>query len=375
MKKIFIWFAAIFGIIIIALFVLYLFISSLFDTEPIVVRNSYLHMRIGGAISEYHVPDPLEDYFVGSDIDLKKIRQDLKMAAVDDRIKGIVLDISFLQTGFAKLYEIRRLIEEFRGSGKKILAYMDLGLTRDYYLATACDSIYMQPEGVLLLTGLAASVTFYKGLFDLIGVEADFEHVGKFKNAPDVYTRQSMSDPQKEVLDEILDDRFKDIITTISHNRGIPMEEVHRLIDKVSGFTTDEALKYNLIDGVKYIDELESIIIGKEEKLVKIYGLDYARLKPSSLGLERGPKIAVIYCLGTIAGGEDSTNPYFGEILGANRVIRDIKRAAKNNSIKAIILRIDSPGGVDQAAVNIWHAAQEAKQQKPVIASISDLGA
>jgi protease-4 len=375
MKRFFIWFAIVFAIIILFLFFVYMFISSLFDTEPIVAKNSYVHIRMGGGISEYHAPDPLQEYFRGSAIDLKKIRQILKMAAVDDRIKGVILDISYLQTGFAKLHEMHQTIEEFRKSGKKILAFLELGLTRDYYLATACDSIYLQPDGMLLLTGLAAGITFYKGLFEKIGIEADFEHIGKYKNAPDVYTRQTMTDTQREVIDEILDDRFEDLLSTISNKRGIPKDEIHHLIDNISGFTTQQALNYKLIDDSRYLDEINFLFVNGEEKLSKIYGLDYSRISPTSLGLEYGPRIAVIYCSGSITGGEDTSNPYFGTMLGASRVIRDIKRAADNNSIKAIVLRIDSPGGVNFAGVNIWHAALEAKKKKPLIASISDLGA
>jgi protease-4 len=375
MKRFLIWMAVILGAFFVFIFLAYLFISSLFDTEPMVGSNSYVLMRLGGGIQEYQPPDAMEEYLRGTVIDLKKVRQSLKMAAVDDRIKGIILDVGFVQTGFAKLHEMQQLIGEYRESGKKIIACLEYGLTRDYYLATACDSIFIQPGGTLFLTGLLAEVTFYKGMFDKIGVEADFEHVGKYKNAPEVYTHQTMSDAQREVIDEILDVRYADIIKTIAQTRNISEMRVRDLMENVSGFSAEEALARGLIDGVKYLDEVEILESQGEKKLSKIFSVEYSRLSPSSLGLEKGPAIAVIYCSGTIAGGEDTSGPYFGDIVGANRVTRNIRLAAKSKSIKAIILRINSPGGSGIASDQIWHAVAQAKKAKPVVASISDVGA
>jgi protease-4 len=375
MKRFLIWMAVILGAFFVFIFLAYLFISSLFDTEPMVGSNSYVLMRLGGGIQEYQPPDAMEEYLRGTVIDLKKVRQSLKMAAVDDRIKRIILDVGFVQTGFAKLHEMQQLIGEYRESGKKIIACLEYGLTRDYYLATACDSIFIQPGGTLFLTGLLAEVTFYKGMFDKIGVEADFEHVGKYKNAPEVYTHQTMSDAQREVIDEILDVRYADIIKTIAQTRNISEMRVRDLMENVSGFSAEEALARGLIDGVKYLDEVEILESQGEKKLSKIFSVEYSRLSPSSLGLEKGPAIAVIYCSGTIAGGEDTSGPYFGDIVGANRVTRNIRLAAKSKSIKAIILRINSPGGSGIASDQIWHAVAQAKKAKPVVASISDVGA
>ncbi|MCK5343275.1 MAG: S49 family peptidase, partial [Candidatus Heimdallarchaeota archaeon] len=169
----------------------YFFISALLDTKPYIPETSYLALNIVGSIPEYKVPDVLEEQISGSQMDLKKIRQTLSMAAVDNRIKGVILKVSYVQAGYAKLQEIHQLISKYKESGKKILAVLDVGLTRDYYLATACDSIFIQPEGMLLLTGVAAEVTFYKDLLKKVGIEADFEHIGKYKSYPETYTHNS----------------------------------------------------------------------------------------------------------------------------------------------------------------------------------------
>jgi protease-4 len=367
--------AVIGGFFIILFIIAYLIISSLFDTEPVVSHHSYLQIDLGGAIPEYNAPDALEEYLRGKSLDLNQIRQSLKMAFYDERIQGVVLRIGFAMTGYAKMAEIQQMIKKFRLSGKKVYAHFDYCFTRDYYLASACDSVYMSPAGTLFLTGTAAEVTFYKGALKKIGVEADFEHLGEYKNAPDMYTRQTMSDYQREVINNILDSRFNELINTIAENREIPREIVRQYIDEVSGFSPEEALENNLIDNIKYIDEVKELLKGESKRISKISATAYSQIDPSSLGLEGEERIAVIYCTGTMMGGEDSTDPYFGKTMGANRVTRDVKRAAESSLIKAIILRINSPGGSSLAADKIWHAVAEARKEKPVIATISDIGA
>ena len=198
------------------IFIVYLFIDALLDAEPYISSNSYLEINLGGPLPEYDPSDALREYLRGSTLDLKKIRQGFKMAAVDDRIQGVLLRVGFLMTGYAKIEELQQLISDFRLSGKKVLAHLDYGLTRDYFLASVCDSVYMSPGGNLFLTGLLAEISFYKGVLKKIGVEADFEHIGKYKNAPDVYTRQSMSEPQREVINAIFDARYDAIIRSIA---------------------------------------------------------------------------------------------------------------------------------------------------------------
>jgi protease-4 len=353
----------------------YLFISALFDAEPYIPESSYLALTISGTVPEYQVPDYFQEQFGATRMDMKKIRQTLKLATIDDRIKGVVLKISYVRAGYAKIQEIHQLISDFKSSGKKIIGILDVGLTRDYYLATACDSIFIQPEGILLLTGIAAEVMHYKDLLKKVGIEADFEHIGKYKSYPETYTRNSMSDNRREVINNILDNRFSAIISQISQSRNLKESHINHLIDNVSGFTPKEAVEHHLIDGIKHYDELKVSLGYDEENVTKISAREYARISPSSIGISGGPGIAVIYCTGSIMGGEDGSDPVFGSTMGANRVIRNIKQAARNDYIKAIILRINSPGGSAIASEKIWSAIIEAKRKKPVIASISDIGA
>jgi len=375
MRKFFIWFGVGVGIIIIFITISYLLLAVLLDKEPYVAKNSYLTCNIWGSIPEYTVSDALDEYFVGRVTDMAKLRRGFKMAAIDARIKGIIIRIGFVQAGFAKLQELQQLISEFRSSGKKVFAFLDIATTRDYFLASACDSIYLQPGGALILTGFAAEVSFYKGLLNKIGVEADFEHVGKYKSYPEPYTRQEMSAPMREVIDDILDNRYKRVVNTIAVNRNISVQNVEHFINEITGFTGAEALKNGLIDGLRYESELSGILNPNEPNLSEISLLRYTDINPHDLGLETGSKFALIYCSGSITGGEDGDDPIFGTTVGANRVIRNIESAARSRSIKAIILRIDSPGGSGLASEKIWNSVKEASKEKPVIASISDLGA
>jgi protease-4 len=152
-------------------------------------------MEIGGALPEYSAPDALQEALGQMTTDMRYIRENLEKARVDKRINGVVLEIGFLQTGYAKIQELHYLIEEFRRSGKKIIAYLgpELAFTKDYYVATACDSIFMAPTANLTISGVHSEITFYKNLLDKLGVEAEFAQIGKYKNAPDVYTRSAMS--------------------------------------------------------------------------------------------------------------------------------------------------------------------------------------
>ena len=354
---------------------LFLVIGFLSDTEPVVEDNSYLHMSIGGSIPEYIAPDPFEDFTGGGRLDLKKIRDNLEKAAVDDRINGVVLNLGFLQTGYAKIEELQKLIDVYRQSGKKIYAYMEFGMTREYLVAIACDSVFMPKNANLFLTGVGSEITFYKGLFDKVGIQADFVHVGQFKNAPDQYTRDKMSPAQNLVLNDILDQFFDFIVKSISKRRSLPEDKVRDLINNHSGFTGKSALSTGLIDGIFFKDDIVTLLDYENSMPQKISGIAYSSVPVSSLGVRNKSKIAIIHISGTISSGNDVNDPLLGKLAGANTIVKDIKSAVKSSTTKALILRIDSPGGSAIAANIIWKAVKEAAKEKPVIASISDYGA
>lgn len=356
----------------------FLIISLSFDTSPDIPSSAYLEFNLSGDLPDYTAPDPVEEALGKTSFDLKKFRENLEKAAVDKRIKTIIIRPELFNGGFGQLQEMYALIQKFRSnSPKKVYAYLgaDFSFTRDYYLACACDSIVMPPDASLFLTGVRSEVTFYKDFFKKIGVDAQFMRIAEYKNAPDVYTRNNMSPYHRKVLKEVIDQYYNDIVATISKSRKISRPKVDSLINHVSGFSGKEALRYKLVDDLAFYTELSARLKKQNRRLKKLSATAYAQLPISSLKIRNKSRIAVINCIGTIYSGSESEIPFLGKMLGANTIIKDLQRAAKSKSIKAIVLRIDSPGGASLPSAAIWRAILEAKKKKPVIATISDLGA
>lgn len=377
MKTFFQVFLAVFislGIIFAGLF---LILSALAQTSVNVPDHALLQIDLQGDVAEYIAPDPIEEALGRTRLDMHKFRDDLEKATVDDRVETVVIRPELLGVGFGKLQEMTALIHKFRSSGKKIYAYLgsDMSFTRDYYVASACDSIFMPDDANLFLTGVRSEVTFYKDFFKKIGVNAQFLHIGKYKNAPDSYTRDKMSPYQKEVLDAIINQYYDDIVQTISKNRGIKPAQVDRLINMQTGFSGSKAKALGLVDGTLFYSQLEKKLAREHPFLRKLSAVDYTLEPASSLHIRNKRRLAVINCIGTIYGGNEGENPMFGKMLGAKTIITNIRKAAKARSIKAIILRIDSPGGASLPSAALYQAILEAKKKKPVIASVSDLGA
>ena len=377
MKSFFKWLAGVLAVFFLIILTVVIFVSFLFDNEPKVDDNSYLHVRLSGNIPEYVAPDPIEEALGNFKLDVKQFRENLEKASVDDRINGVILEISYSEISYSKIQEIHQLISRFRTSGKKIYAFLgsEMATTSDYYLATACDSIFMPPTTDLFINGLGAEITFYKDFFKKIGVEAEFLQIGRYKNAPDIYTRDSISPFQKEVLDNMLDYYYKDIVNTISVSRNMSKEEVNQFINTKSAVTGTQAVKLGLIDGTAYFNDMVEKLNFTGNSPEKVVSSDYSQIPISSLGIRNKTRIAVVHCVGTIAGGSDSNDPLVGTISGANTVVKDLQQAVSTRSVKAIILRIDSPGGSAGAADLIWKAVHEAALKKPVIASVSGYGA
>ncbi len=355
-----------------------LIFSAMFESSPDIPSKAFLEIRLSGDLPEYVAPDQIEEALGRVTLDLRKVRENLEKAAVDERIKYVVLRPEMATVGFAKLQELTALLQNFREkSGKKVYAYLgaDFSFTRDYYLACATDSIIMPPDASLFLTGVRSEVTFYKDFFEKIGVQAQFLHVGQYKNAPDAYTRNTMSPYHREVLKNVVDQYFNDIVHTIATTRGLSEEKVKTLINQHSGFTAQEAVDLGLVDGLGFYAELVKNLKKRVKGLRKLTAGTYALEPISSLKIRNKRRIAVINCVGTIYGGSESEDPLLGKLLGAKTIIDNIQRAAKSRSIKAIVLRIDSPGGASLPSAEIWQAIMEAKKKKPVIASVSDLGA
>jgi len=342
---------------------------------PSVERGSFVEIEIGGAIPE----NVSEASLFGSDpLTMKDISDVLHWASEDSRIQGIVLRIEPLAIGWGKLEEIRDQVEVAKSKGKTIVAFVEQADDPEYYLASAADKVFMPPMGFLGVDGINAQMEFYKGALDKIGVEYDGVHVGKFKSAPEHYSRTGMSDAYREEYTAIVDGLYEDYVTAIATSRKIPPEKVRELIDG-GPYTAVAAKEKGLVDDTFYWDEFEGWVKGTSSKKPQIIPAEKLRAVAES---KRQPgtldknEIAIVYATGEIMPGESSSGGFTsGSTMGSDTMVEALKEARDDDSIKAVVLRIDSPGGSVIASDIIWRAVQITKAKKPVVVSMSDLAA
>lgn len=318
----------------------------------------------------------------------------LDKAATDPKVSGVILRINDPSIGWAKLNAFREAIGRIRAKDKKVIAYLDGASNMDYLLASACDQVVMPESGVLMVVGLRAEVSFYKNLFDLIGVKAEMLRVGEFKSAAEPYSRTEMSPEFRKEMEEILDDYYAQIVATIAKSRNLPEDKVKAAID-AGPQSAHKAKVLGLIDRVGYQDEVEAAIQAEAGdatlKIVKKYGkkkldTDFSgfsgmmKFMEVLMGVEparrrsTAPRIAVIYASGPISSGHSKSDLFSGEsTLGSETIIKAIREANKDPLVKGIVLRVDSPGGSALASDLMWRELELIK--KPFVASMSDVAA
>jgi protease-4 len=364
------------GLALAGMFVLIavLAMAKLGDQKPVVAKDATLVLRLEGEIPEKAPLDMgipfLNEAPPATVID---IWQSLQRAAVDPKIKAVVLMPRDMAVGWAKLQELRGDLLEFKKSGKPLLVFLRAPRTPEYYLATAADKIYLVPEDMLDMKGVRAEVTYFKGALDKIGAKMEAEHAGKYKDALDTYTRTGMTPETREVLNSVLDGLYGHLLETISGARKMSVDEAKAAIDQ-GPFLAEQAVKLRLADAVLYedqfFDEVKKAIGGAEVKKVSLR--DYLRSGSS----EGKSKVAIIVTDGTIIRGSSGGNA-FGEeesITVANSV-KMLREVADNESIKGVILRVDSPGGDAVASDEILREVKLLSKKKPMVISMSDVAA
>jgi protease-4 len=353
--------------------------SAFRRSEPSIRDNSVLTLRVTGTLPDYTPDDPFKRFFGGPDQSLTGLVMQFKKAKVDKRIKAIMLDVNMSGVGWGKAEEIREAITDFRSSGKPVYAFVEFGLNKEYYIATACDKIIVPPPGELFINGLAADVMFFRGSLDKLGIYPDIYQIGKYKSAGDMFTQKQMTDAHREYINSMLDDLYNRYVNAIAQARHKTPEEVRTLIDNAP-YGAAKAKEAGLVDDVLYKDDVEKQfkkLLGYKEtdQFVAVRGTDYRDVEPESLGLNKGDKIAVIYASGEIGSGSSQNSPSGDQSIGSDTVAKALNDAAADTSLKAIVLRVDSPGGSGLASDIIWHAVEAANQKKPVVVSMSDVAA
>ena len=381
--------ATIVGVVIVNLvvcvfFVLFIGALAVFSEKTVTVpEGSVLTIRLDHPLQDRVSDNPMDnfDFFsleLNAGMGLNRILESIHCAATDNRIKGIYLNLGDIQGtfgGLATTKEIRDALEEFKESGKFIYSYSNLGYSQlSYYLATVADRIYVNPETPLVLTGLSSGVTFYKEALDKLGVQAEIVKVGKFKSAVEPYISTEMSDANREQVKRYLDSTWEHIVGTISESRGIPADSINALADRVDFYTTEQMKEAGYFDNVVYEDEMIEILktecgLEGHQKLPQILLTDYQHAP--EVALQRpfaAEKIAVVYAQGSI-GMEQSAKAIGPELAQTLRKVREDK------SVKAIVLRVNSPGGSALTSDIIWREVDLAKEEKPVIVSMGDVAA
>ncbi len=333
-------------------------------------QDNFLELRLSGKIVEENTRVGILGKKRPTMIDLLN---EIKRAKEDRSITGIILRIDPLDIGLAKAQEIRDAILDFKESKKSVIAYMEFGENKEYYLASAADKIVLMPTGYLMFTGLNAEVTFIKGTLDKLGIVADLEHIGDYKTASDRLTRKEMSEAHREVINSLLDDMYDQITGDVALQRGWSQEELKSKIDQ-GPFTASEAYEADLVDTLLFYDQIDDLvkqIVGKRPH--RIEDKKYAGRTYYKYSWAIPPKVAVIFATGSIFEGESGRNFLWGDVMGSETIAHAIKAAREDRTIKAIVFRVDSPGGSGIASDVILREILRTRGEKPFIVSMSDV--
>lgn len=353
--------------------------SAAKDGKVIPSANSIMHVSLDYPIKERTDKNPFSELnFMGFEnkktLGLNEILEAIKEAESDDHIKGIYLDASSLAAGFASIEEIRNALLDFKKSGKFILAYSEVYSQGAYYLATAADKIYVNPEGMIDFRGLSSEIMFFKGALDKLEIEAQIIKVGTYKSAVEPFILDKMSDANKVQVNSFLGSMYDHFISEVSKSRKIPKSVLLNVADSAKIRSPKDALVYKMIDGLKYkdevLDELKTRLDIDKKKDVNSVSIE--EYSPSNDETEEASsnRIAIIYANGEIMSGEGND-----ETIGSERISRAIRKARTDDKVKAIVLRVNSPGGSALASDVIWRETILAKGVKPVIVSMGDLAA
>ena len=340
---------------------------------PTVAGNSTLLLEISGDLQEIE-PSGVFDQLFEPPPTVRSVTEALRKARVDNRVTSVVIRPTTSGALWAKVQEVRDAIVDFKKSDKPIIAFLEYGGDQAFYLASACDKVFLMPTASLDLTGMASYELFLRGTLDKIGAYPDALHIGDYKTAANTFTEHTMTPSHREMAQSLNSDLYQQLVRGLAEGRNKSEEEARKLIDH-GPYLPEDAVRAGLVDDLAYEDEIDDKVQLGSGRVRYLRQQDYRQVSPSTLGLNNGERIAVIYAVGLISSGESSNDSAAGDVLGSDTLVRYLRRARDDDSIKAIVLRIDSPGGSAIASDVIWREVLLTKEKKPVIASMSDVAA
>ncbi len=349
------------------------------DKVTEIKKNSILHLDFADVIADRGTENPLSgiDFtsLEGSQTtSFRDYTRSIHAAAEDDKILGIFLDLSDIQTDMAIRQEIRNALKDFKKSGKFIYAYSETYTQSSYHLASLADSIFLYPEGDLMFMGYASEPMFFKGMLDKLGIEVKLIRVGKYKSAGEPFIRENLSEENRFQVSSYINSLYTNFLNDVSEGRNIPADSLRAIANDLRVENARMAVEQKLVDKLAYIDEIHDLLMAKADvKKLKDLNLvsvsDYMRAVPKGSISEKN-RIAVVYAIGDITSGEgdDAT-------IGSDRIAGALRDARLDENVKAVVLRVNSPGGSALASDVIWREMTLLKKKKPLVVSMGGLAA
>jgi protease IV len=380
--------ASMLGFLLMSVIVFFLFIgmiaslASFMDQETVkVAENTVLHIEFDTGIRDRSSNDPFSEFdpvtFTPvTSLGLNDIISNLEKASNDPNIDGIFMQLSGIQTGLANVEEIRNALLRFRESGKFIIAYGETYTQSAYYLSTVADKIYLNPEGIIDFRGISAELMFFKGMLEKLDADMQIIRHGKYKSAVEPFMDEKMSPENREQIEAMINGAWNTLLDGISATRNIRKNELNRIADDLLIRTAKDALAYRFVDGLKYYDEIQDELriltgTGDDDDLNTLSLSSYFNAPDPTLDkVDRHNRVAVVYAVGEIISGEGSD-----DIIGSDRIAKAIRTARKDDKVKAIVMRVNSPGGSALASDVILREVKLAAAEKPFIVSMGNVAA
>ena len=358
-------------ILIIILFLIFISILIPKQKEIIVKKNSILKINLDKSILDRTSGNPLPSFdglniSSTDNIELKEILDNIDKAKFDKKISGIYLNLSGIKSGMSSVEEIRNKLLDFKTTGKFIYSYSEVYSQLSYYLSSVSDSVFLNPKGIVEFNGFSAGVVFYKDLLEKIGLEIQVIRHGKFKSAVEPYMYNGMSDENREQLEKMLNSMSKVINEGVSQQRNISLKRINQIINNLELNSSNACKQLNFIDDLKYEDEVITFLENKSKNIIDFN--DYMNVTSEKSVSQ--DKIAIIYATGPINSGKGSYNS-----IGSETTVKAIRKANEDEKVKAIVLRVNSPGGSALASDVILRELNLAKQKKKIIVSMGDYAA